>query len=101
MRIADPSLTSQNFFHLTGQRLSMPGKRQRPCRSIQNTHLMGTDYFRPQEPILDGPQAVEVAEGFQLENIIKNIIMLTTPRSTRGPYIEIGRLTSDERRDTK
>ena len=27
--------------------------------------------------------------------------VLTTLRSTNGPYIEMGRLTSDERRETK
>jgi hypothetical protein len=67
-RIVDLSPTSQNFFHLTGQCLSMPGRRQRPFRSIQNMHLMGIDCFRPREPMLDGQQDVEVAEGFQLED---------------------------------
>ena len=67
MRIADLSLTSRNFFHLTGQRLSMPGRRRRPFRSIRNMHLMKVDCFRPQEPMLDGPQDVEVAEEFLLD----------------------------------
>lgn len=31
---------------------------------------MGIDCFRPQEPMLDEPQDVEVAEGFQLDIII-------------------------------
>ena len=67
MRIADLFLTSQNFFHLTGQRLSVPGRKQRPFRSIQNMHLMGVDCFRSQEPMLDGSQDVEVAERFRLD----------------------------------
>ena len=69
MRIADLSLTSQNFFHLTGQRLSMPERKQRPSPSIQNMHLMGVDFFRPRKPILDGLQDVEVAEGIRLDII--------------------------------
>lgn len=69
MRIVDLSLTFQNFFHLTGQRLSMPGRRQRPFQSIQDMHLMGVDCFRPQKPMLDGLQDVEVAEGFRLDII--------------------------------
>ena len=30
---------------------------------------MGVDFFRPQEPMLDGQQDVEVAEGFRLDII--------------------------------
>ena len=41
-----------------------------PFRSIRNMHLMGVGCFHPQEPMLDGPQDVEVAKGFRLDIII-------------------------------
>lgn len=51
--------------------------------------------------MLSGPQDVVVAEGLCQKLVQHFTAILTTLRSTSGPYIEIGRLTSDERRDTK
>ena len=62
VRIVDPFLVFRDSFHLIGQHLSVPGRRQRPFRSIRDIHLLGVYCFL-RRPMLDELKDVEVAEG--------------------------------------